>query len=349
MHAAIFTDLSTIVFDDVATPTAGPGEVIVRVDAATICGTDLKIYRHGKKNVRPPQILGHEFAGTVVELGAGVTSLAEGQRVAIDPVISCGVCRQCLAGRPSLCPRLTVIAYDYPGAFAEYIRIPAQGVASGAVFAVPDGLAATTAAIMEPLACALNAQERVGTGVGDRAIVVGAGPLGVMHAAIARARGAGYVAIADVLPGRLELARSFGFDGYFDASTAPIAEQAREATGGEGFDVVIVANSAVVAQEQSLALAAGGGRICFFGGLPQSTPMVSLDSNVLHYRELAVYGAFGAGRRHNALALAMLASGQIPGANIVTRTLGLSGLVEGLGMVERGEALKVAITPGLRS
>ena len=112
MHAAIFTDLSTIVFDDVATPTAGPGEVIVRVDAATICGTDLKIYRHGKKNVRPPQILGHEFAGTVVELGAGVTSLAEGQRVAIDPVISCGVCRQCLAGRPSLCPRLTVIVRE---------------------------------------------------------------------------------------------------------------------------------------------------------------------------------------------------------------------------------------------
>jgi L-iditol 2-dehydrogenase len=164
-----------------------------------------------------------------------------------------------------------------------------------------------------------------------------------MHGCLARARGAHPVLVADLLPSRLALAEGFGFDALIDASAGDVAEQVRALTGGEGADVVIVANSSPAAQEGSLALAAKGGRICFFGGLPQSSPVVRLDGNVLHYRELTVYGAFGASRLHNALALDLLASGHVPAERIVTRMVPLARIVEGLELVRRGEALKVAV------
>ena len=181
------------------------------------------------------------------------------------------------------------------------------------------------------------------TGIGDAVLVVGAGPLGVMHACLARARGASAVLIADMLPSRLALADGFGFDGLLDASSAGYVEQIKELTGGFGPDVVVVANSSATAQTQSLLLAAKGARICFFGGLPQSAPMVEIDSNVLHYREQTLFGAFGASRLHNAIALQLLANGQIPGDKIITHVVPLSGIVDGLGLVQRGESLKVLV------
>jgi len=343
VKAAVYTGPRQIEILDVADPEIGPGDILLKVDAATICGTDLKIYLHGKSNVKPPQVLGHEFAGTIAAVGAEVVGYAIGDRVAVDPVIACGTCRYCLRGKPALCPKLTVIAYDYPGAFAPYIALPQRAVQGGALYRIPDGLDARSAAIMEPLACAVNAHERMATGIGDSVLITGAGPLGVMHACLARARGAGTVMVADVLPSRVALAEGFGFDALLDASAPDFADQIRSNTGGEGADVIVVANSAPAAQEQSLHLAAKGARICFFGGLPQSTPMVNLDSNILHYKEQTLFGAFGASRLHNALALEMLASGQIPADKIVTHTLPLDRLVEGIEMVGRGESLKIAI------
>lgn len=199
---------------------------------------------------------------------------------------------------------------------------------------------------MEPLACAVNAHDRMGTGVGDTVLVTGAGPLGVMHACLARARGASRVLLADVLPNRLELASGFGFDALLDASQSDFAARVKTETNGEGPDVLVVANGVAAAQQASLPLAAKGARICFFGGLPQSAPMVEIDSNVLHYREQTLFGAFGASRLHNALALELLAAGQIPGQKIVTRTIALDEIEDGLGMVQRGESLKVAVAFG---
>lgn len=345
MKAAVYLGPSRIEIQEVADPAIGPGEVVLQVDAATICGTDLKIFQHGKSNVRPPQILGHEFAGTIVEIGAGAEGFSMGDRIAVDPVIACGSCRYCLRGKPALCPKLSVIAYDYPGAFAPYIVLPAAAVSGGALYRIPDGLDARIAAIMEPLACAVNAHERMGTGIGDSVLITGAGPLGVMHGCLARSRGAHPIMIADVLPGRVALAEGFGFDALLDASAPDFVDQIKAATNGEGADVVVVANSAAAAQEQSLMLAAKGARICFFGGLPQSAPIVQLDSNVLHYREQTLFGAFGASRLHNALALEMLASGQVPGEKIVTHSVPLARIVDGLGLVQRGESLKVVVEP----
>jgi L-iditol 2-dehydrogenase len=343
MKAAVFLEPKRIEIQEIADPRPGPGEVLLRVDAATICGTDLKIYQHGKSNVRPPQVLGHEFAGTIAELGDGVEGWAIGETVAVDPVIACGVCRYCLRGKPSLCGKLSVIAYDYPGAFAPFIVVPRAAVQSGAMYRVPVGLSPRIAAIMEPLACAVNAHDRMQTGVGDTVLVTGAGPLGVMHACLARARGARTVLMADVLPSRLALADGFGLDGLLDASAPDFIDQVKAHTDGEGADVVVVANSAAAAQQQSLLLAAKGARICFFGGLPQAAPMVEIDSNVLHYREQTLFGAFGASRLHNAIALELLATGQVPGDRIVTHTVPLAEIVDGLGLVQRGESLKVAV------
>lgn len=344
MRAAVYTGIEQIVLQAVPDPRIGPGDVLLKVDAATICGTDLKIYLHGKSNVRPPQILGHEFAGTIAEVGRDVSGYAPGDRIAVDPVVACGTCRYCLRGKPALCPYLTVIAYDYPGAFAPYIALPRVAVLGGALYRIPDKLSATTAAIMEPLACAVNAHERMATGIGDTVLVTGAGPLGVMHACLARARGASRVLLADVLPNRLALAEGFGFDELLDASAGDFIGRVKAQTDGEGADVVVVANSSAAAQAQALPLAAKAGRICFFGGLPQASPTVQIDSNVLHYREQTLFGAFGASRLHNAIALDLLACDAIPGDRIVTHTMPLDAIVDGLALVRRGEALKVAIT-----
>jgi L-iditol 2-dehydrogenase len=282
---------------------------------------------------------------TVEAVGAQVDRLQARDRVGAPWLGGTdGTCRYCLRGKPALCPRLTVIAYDYPGAFAPFIALPRAAVQGGALYRIPNGLDAESAAIMEPLACAVNAHERMATGIGDTVLVTGAGPLGVMHACLARARGAARVLLADVLPNRLALAEGFGFDALLDAGATDFADQVKTHTGGEGADVVVVANSSAVAQEESLALAAKGARICFFGGLPQSAPTIQIDSNILHYREQTLYGAFGASRLHNALALELLATGAIPGDRIVTHTVPLDAIVDGLGLVQRGEALKVAVT-----
>jgi L-iditol 2-dehydrogenase len=218
-------------------------------------------------------------------------------------------------------------------------------VRAGCVNAVADGLTSTEAALAEPLACVINGQELLDVGPEDDVVVLGAGPVGCLHASLAKVRGARKVLMADLRPERLELARPFGADVFIDASREDVRQRVLDDTEGHGASVVIVAAPSRAAQEQAVTLAAKRGRIDFFGGLPKSDPHITLDANRVHYRELSIMGAYGSRPDHNRQALELVASGRVRVVGLVGLVLPLDRLHEGLEAVATGSVLKVVVTP----
>lgn len=345
MKAAVFRDLNKVIVEQVPDPVMEPGGAILRVEACTICGTDIRTFRHGNKDIPFPQIFGHELVGTVVEAEVG-GRLSTGQRVAVNPGVSCGHCRACTQGRIYLCTASMSVGYEIPGAFAEYIAIPEIFVRNQHVIPVPEGVKTTHACIMEPLAVVLSTHDRCYTGLNDTVVVLGAGPIGAMHYDVARARGAGCVVVADVNDDRLaRITKRSPCDRLVNLTKESIQDVVRECTDGIGADVVITANPSPDSQVQSITLAAPRGRIVFFGGLPPAKSKVELDTNVIHYQELEIYGLYGSMMRHNYEALDMLAAGRIDAAGIVSHQLPLDQIEHGIRLAEQGKAMRVAILP----
>jgi L-iditol 2-dehydrogenase len=210
---------------------------------------------------------------------------------------------------------------------------------------VPDGISATEAALAEPLACVINGQELLDVGPEDDVMVLGAGPVGCLHASLAKVRGAQRVLMADLRRERLELAHSFGADVFIDASREDVRQRVLDETGGHGASVVVVAAPSRAAQEQAVILAAKRGRIDFFGGLPRSDPHIWLDANRVHYRELSIMGAYGSRPAHNRQALELLASGRVRVAGLIGLVLPLERVHEGLEAIASGSVLKVVVKP----
>ena len=326
-------------------PQAGAGDLVIRVLACGTCGTDVKILHHGHANITLPRVMGHEVAGEIIEVGAGVDAWSVGDRVQVIAAIPDGECFQCRRGFQTVCEHLESIGYHYDGGFAEFMRVPAKVLAVDGVNRIPEHVTAAEAAVTEPLACVLNGQELADVHEGDAVVVVGAGPIGCLHVRLARARGAAQVVLIDVNPSRLELASRVQPDALIDGSTTDPIAAVLDLTGGRGADVVITAAASKPAQEQALAMAMPRGRVSLFGGLPKDDPIIRSDSNLIHYRELAVVGAYGSAPRHNREALELIASGQVPVADLLTNRLPLDRVADAIQIVERGEGIKVVIEP----
>jgi L-iditol 2-dehydrogenase len=336
--------------DDVATPGASRGELLLRVDNCSACGTDLKILRSGHPHMTGPQVMGHEVAGTVVEIGDGVDGWSVGDRVQVIAAVPCGTCEVCRAGRPSVCPRQTSIGYQYPGGFAEFMVVPAAVLAVDGVNRVPDHVSSAEASLAEPLACVLNGQELARVGHGDSVLVVGSGPIGCLHVRLARARGARQVILLDANADRLARAAALvrpdlavaveaGADGL------AVRDQVLAASGGLGVDVAITAAASRPAQEQALALLAPGGRLSLFGGLARDDSLISIDSNLVHYRELTIVGVNGSSPAHNREALRLIASGEVVVGDLITHRFPLDRLHDALEAIASGDAIKVTVEP----
>jgi L-iditol 2-dehydrogenase len=332
--------------EDAAEPQAGPREVKIRVRNCSTCGTDVKILRNGHPNLSPPRVLGHEIAGEIVDVGAEVSGWVAGERVQVIAAVPCGRCRQCRKDRMSVCENQTSVGYQYEGGFAEYLVVPEQVLAVDGLNRVPDGLGLDEASVAEPLACVLNGQRLAGVGPGDVVVVVGAGPIGCLHVRLARARGAARVVLADLQPDRLAMAAALVKpDDVVDTSGTDLVDAVLALTDGAGADVVITAAASGRVQEQALRVAARGGRISFFGGLPKDDPVIACDSNLVHYRELTIVGANGSSPADNREALRLIASGAVPVADLITHRLPLDRVLEAFDIVARGEAIKVTIEP----
>jgi L-iditol 2-dehydrogenase len=346
MRVVRFYAPGDIRIEDAPEPTPGPGELKIRVRNCSTCGTDVKISKFGHHHIVPPRVMGHEVAGEIVEMGPGTTGWAAGDRVQVIAAIPCGRCPDCRRGLMTVCPHQESIGYHYDGGFAEYMIVPAKVLAVDGVNRIPEGVSFAEASVAEPLACVLNGQELVRVGEGDDVVVIGSGPIGCLHVRMARANGAARVFMVEINAPRLAQAADLVKpDAAISADGIDVVAAILELTDGRGPDVVITAAASGKAQEQALAMAARRGRISFFGGLPKDAPVIACDSNLVHYRELTIVGANGSSPVHNARALDLIATGQVPVDDLITHRLPLEGTLDALGIVARGEAVKVTIEP----
>ncbi len=346
MRAAVYEGIEKIVVKEVPEPQVSPAYPIkIKVEACALCGTDVRTFRYGKTNVHPPQILGHELVGRVVEVFSEEIPFQVGDRVQVAPVIPCGRCYYCLRGLRHRCERWTAIGYEHPGALAEYMAIPAGAIENQGVNRVSQVTPAEEACVAEPLACCINGQELSQVGLGQTVVIIGGGPIGCLHSALAKVNGADKVLLFERSEYRRNIALQMGADKVFHPDEVNPLEVVLKETEGRGADVVIVASPSGKAQEQALLLAGKRGRINFFGGLPKDNPYITLDANLVHYRELFVHGSADSLPRHNQLALSLIATGRVPIKPLITHILPLEQVVEGIRLVESRTAMKVVIQP----
>jgi L-iditol 2-dehydrogenase len=265
--------------------------------------------------------------------------------VQVIAAIPDGTCHYCQRNQETVCENLESMGYQYDGAFAEYMRVPKKVLDRDGVNRIQEHVSYEAAALTEPLACVLNGQEIAGVGKEDEVVILGAGPIGCLHVRLARARGARSVTLIDVNQLRLDLAARSEPDAMINGSEEDAVETVRKLTDGRGADVVITATGAGPAQEQALEMAARRGRISLFGGLPKDKPIIRFDSNLVHYRELFVVGAYGSAPRHNRDALGLISSGDVVVDDLITHRLPLDEVKEGIGTVTTGEGLKVVVGP----
>lgn len=346
MKALVFYAPEDVRVEDVPEPNVGPGEVKIRVRNCSTCGTDVKIFYNGHQNLSPPRIIGHEIAGEIVAIGDGVEGWAEGDRVQVIAAVPCGDCYECERGWMEVCQNQTSMGYQYEGGFAEYMIVPREVMKVDGLNRIPDGVGFDEASAAEPLACAINAQSILGIEKGDTVVVFGAGPIGAMHIRLARANGAGRVFLIDVNAERLKMtADAVAPEEVIDGSQVDVVERVKELTDGRGADCIITATAANVAQEHAVEMAARNGRISFFGGLPKTDPTITLDSNLVHYRQLRILGANGSAPHHNKEALRMIATGEVPVKDLITAHIPLENVLDAIDIVKRGEAIKVTVEP----
>lgn len=340
MRAQVFHGPGDLRYEDVPVPEPGPGEVLLRIEAALTCGTDVKTLRRGHPVMIPkvPTVFGHEFAGTVAAMGPGVDGLRVGDRAVAANSAPCGACPACARGQANLCDDLLFVN----GAYAEYIALPARLVACNVV-TVPAAVPAARLAFVEPVACCLRAIDLAGLGPGDPVAILGHGPLGLLLGLLARAAGARVVLAGKAGP-RLAVARGLGFEACLDVGgAADPAGLIRVAAGG-GVRCAIDATGRPEAWEQAVAATDKGGTVIFFGGCAPGTS-VRLDTRRVHYEELRLLGAFHHTPAAIRRAVELLSAGAIDPMPLVTDETGIEGVPEALARMSRGEALKTLIHP----
>lgn len=328
---------------ETAIPEPGPGEVVVKVEAATTCGTDLKAYRRGHKLFHPPMIFGHEFAGLISAVGQGITRWHEGDPVVAANSAPCNGCFYCRRGRQELCAELDS-RFNF-GSFAHYIRVPAHIVAQN-MHPVPPHLSFAEAAVVEPLACAVLGVQNADIRLGDTVVIIGAGAQGLMQTQLALAMGASKVIVVGRSQGRLEHARRVGAHDTISILDGDPSPKVVELTGGRGGDVVIEAAGSAETWQMAAAMARPGATVVLFSGLPGGT-QVSFDATRLHYDELTIKGVFHHTPYTVEKALNMLSSGLVDGKALIGGNISLSQVEDGLQRMARSEVVKLAVIPGL--
>jgi L-iditol 2-dehydrogenase len=343
MKAAVLRAPNDLALTTIATPQAGPGDLVLRVRAATVCGTDLRILTGKKtKGVRFPSVIGHEFAGVVVDAGAGVKGWKVGDRACVDPVVPCRACAYCKSGRENVCQNRQAIGYEFDGAFAEFVRIPAIALEAGNVFRVPDGMDFEAAALAEPLACCINGQRNADIRLGDTVVVLGAGPIGLMHAALAKSAGARQVIVSEPNATRRQAAAERGVDGVCDPSAESMVDFVKARTDGLGADVAILAIGVPALVNEAFNAVCKGGHVNLFAGFSAGA-LANVDVNLVHYNEIVVTGASALTRRDYEVALHLLAGGRVDATALITHRFGVDEALRAFEEAGSGRALKVAL------
>ena len=343
MRALMYLGTRQMEMQEVAEPGAAPGRVVLKVGAASICGSDLHGFLGKSAKRVPPLIMGHEFTGEVVDRGRDVEGLSIGDRVTINPILSCGRCEECLRGRTSICPRRTVIGIEHPGAFANYVSVPAESC-----FMLPDHVDDLEGSMVESLSNALHIFDRSLHGFIKSVAVIGAGTQGLLALQVARHIGATRIAVTDMVPSRLALASALGathtIDVRADDPGGPV-EAVLDMTDGRGVDLAVEAVGHTATQEQAVRMLRQGGEAVLLG-LGAEAPM-AVDGVAMVNRELSVRGSYAYTSLDFAYSLELISSGKIDVASMVVAR----DLEQGPGIFEKlvddpGDLIKVALVPG---
>ena len=325
-------------------PQIDAGDILVQVQGAFVCGTDVRMYHNGYPEISEtaPMILGHEGSGIVASCGSDVKNFKEGMRVAVAPNVGCGICDYCVSGNTHLCSDVKAVGIHMPGFFAEYVKIPENFVRQGNVVAIPDSMSLEEAALAEPLACVFNAFEKSKMRPGETVLVIGAGPIGLMHAKMAQIAGVEKIIINDLSHDRLDLCRQIDST-FITLESENLKEELDTLTKGRGVDVCITACPAPQAQQIALEIAAINGRIVFFGGLPADQAKVSLDTNLIHYKQLEVTGTTRQSLSQYRRTLQLVACGRINVKDLISSRTALGDIQSALDNISQARSLKSAI------
>ena len=336
MRAAVFHEPGRWQVEQRHTPAAGPGQVLVRVQAAGVCRTDTHIF-HGKFPASFPRVLGHEYSGIVEQVGEGVAHVSPGAPVSIDPVIPCEVCDYCRRSKPHLCKDLKALGIDFDGGFATHCVVPAENA-----YAVPEGVTPEEAALAEPLACCLHGIDLAPIAPGDGVAIIGAGWIGLLMLQLARLSGAGRVVVSEKLPGRMKLAQDLGADEVVDANQADALDRIRGSLGG-GADLAMECVGSALSSKQALQLVRDGGTVLIFGVAPQEDT-ITVNPYEVYRREITIIGSFSTPKKQ-AAALSLLASQRVKVDPLITGRFDLEGTGDAMRALESSRAVKSLIIP----
>lgn len=348
MKALIYHGPGDLRLDETASPEVEDTDVLMEVRAAGICATDLRIVDRGHFKIPAGRrrILGHEVAGLVAAVGRQVSGLPLGMPVVVIPNLGCGLCDQCVRGQMHLCPNYEAFGITLDGGFAEYLSVPERAWRQGLLVPIPDGLSFEEAALVEPLSCCYNGLAAARVAPGDAVLVIGGGPIGLMHVLLARLAGARRVMMSEILDERLAQAEVFGADVLINPGAEDVHAAVLRATDGRGADVVMVAAPSPQAMEQAPDLASVEGRVVYFAGLPPGRETIAFAPNRVHYRQITVTGTTGSSRWQFRRTLDLVAARRIDLSRLVSAIVPLE---DGLAAFDRARSrreLKVVISSG---
>lgn len=347
MKAAVLRGIRKISVEDVSIPSVAEGEILIKVHSCCVCGSDVRIFNHGNERVQYPAIIGHEMAGEVVSVGEGVNEFKVGDRIATGADVPSMKDDWSKNGMGNLADINYAIGYQFPGGFAEFCHLNKLTVEFGPVSKIPSHVPYELAALAEPLACCINGLERSFMKPGKSVLIFGAGPIGIMLYKAAYAYAASNVVLVDIDPKRIELAKNHGLENAFNIKDTSIESIIKEhAYERNGFDALFTACPSVEAQETAVKAVAKRGVVNLFGGLPKATRPISVDSNLIHYKEAYITGSHGSSPRQHKLAMQMIANGHIDLDGLVTHRFHLEQVSTALDVAENREGLKVVVQPG---
>jgi len=338
---AVLVEPGRLELRQVVPPHPGPGEILLKVECALSCGTDLKAFRRGHPMWPMPAPFGHEFAGVVAEVGEGVADFKVGDALMAAPTAPCGVCFYCGRGQENLCAQ--AMRQMVLGGYADYLLIGAHVVARNA-FHKPAGLPFEEAALLEPLSCVVHAHEMARPESFETVLIIGAGAFGLLHTMVLKALGVREVVVAGRGTQRLQWAGELGADRVIDARGAAVAQEIAALNGGHGPDLVIECTGQVAGWAEAFARVRRGGRVVFFGGCPVDTAL-SVDTRRMHYDNLTLLAPFHFRPRDVRKAFELLGAGRLGLGRIINARRSLAQLHEVFELLDRGAVLKCAVIP----
>jgi len=339
LKAALVNLQGRLVLADLDLPKIGRGEILVKMRACGICGTDLEKL-HGLR-VTPP-ILGHEVTGDIEDVGPDTKAYSRGDRVTVHHHVPCQTCFYCRHGDHTMCSDFPRSNLD-PCGFAEYFRVPEINVSKGAVFHIPSSMSYEEAAFAEPTGCCIRGLNKLGVRPGDDFLVVGAGPAGLTHIQLLRALGARLIFATDIVESRRRWAEKFGADETFNGTDEDLRRLVLNATEGRGVDKVIVASGSVKAVQSSLPVVRKGGKVLLFG-IPPERSIFNCDLSDVFIREITLIPSYSTTENEMKTALEMIAAGKIQLTKMITHRLGLAEIAEAFRVAEDARSsLKVMV------